>query len=91
MSHLPEPAKCTVSSSPSHSASESQVNERRQFIDRDRSTEPVIETDDTDGDETIVSPNYKELVGVKLPTFRGKYTDDVNAWISIIEDQLTLH
>jgi hypothetical protein len=32
----------------------------------------------------------KTLGGVRLPEFYGKYTEDVNAWITIIEDQFYL-
>jgi Retrotransposon gag protein/Zinc knuckle len=69
--------------------------DRRQFIGRDRSTEPTIDSNDTDDADdadvnTTAASNYKGLAGVKLPKFHGKYTDDVNAWISIIEDQFYL-
>ena len=62
--------------------------ERRQYMDRDRSTEPPAD-DDEDTPSSI--PNYKGISGVKLPKFHGEYTEDVNAWISIIEDQFTLN
>jgi len=42
--------------------------------------------DDVDVNITVSPSNYKGLVGVKLPKFHRKYIDDVNAWISIIED-----
>jgi len=66
----------------------SQLQEQRQYIDRDRSIEP---TPDDDEETPSSMPSYKGITRVKLPKFHGKYTEDVNAWISIIEDQFTLN
>ena len=69
--------------------------ERRRFLGRDRSLEPIDIENDDDDEATMsasVQPlSYKGLSGVKLPKFHGKYTEDVNAWISVIEDQFLLH
>src|SRR5204863_4614088 len=85
----PSPAISTGSRAPQDDDDvTSQLRERRQYIDRDRSTEPPAD-DDEDTPSSI--PNYKGISGVKLPKFHGQYTEDVNAWISIIEDQFTLN
>src|SRR5947207_5301196 len=90
----PSPAISTGSRAPpllpptEHDDVTSQLPERRQYMDRDRSTEPPA---DDDEDTPSSAPNYKGISGVKLPKFHGEYTEDVNAWISIIEDQFTLN
>src|SRR5437667_755156 len=33
---------------------------------------------------------YKPLTGIKLPVFRRRYNENVNAWITIIEDRFFL-
>src|SRR5947207_8001478 len=97
VSHSTEPPKRapspTVSAAGSRAPQDdddvtSQLPERRQYMDRDRSTEPPA---DDDEDTPSSAPNYKGISGVKLPKFHGEYTEDVNAWISIIEDQFTLN
>src|SRR5947207_9233595 len=90
----PSPAISTGSRAPpllpptEHDDVTSQLPERRQYMDRDWSTEPPA---DDDEDTPSSAPNYKGISGVKLPKFHGEYTEDVNAWISIIEDQFTLN
>ena len=65
---------------------------RREFMERDRSAVP--DSDQEAADRPRRSPTrhrpYKGLGGVRLPKFYGKYTEDVNAWITIIEDQFFL-
>jgi Ty3 transposon capsid-like protein/Zinc knuckle len=69
-----------------------EANRRREFMERDRSAPPEIEeTTDTELPVAPFSSNSRSLTGVKLPRFYGKYTEDVNSWISIIEDQFFLH
>ena len=34
--------------------------------------------------------SYKPLTGIKLPIFHGRYIENVNAWITIIEDRFFL-
>src|SRR5947207_9775908 len=97
VSHSTEPPKRAPSPTVSAAGSQapqddddvtSQLQERRQYMDRDRSTEPPADNNE----ETPSSmPSYKGITRVKLPKFHGKYTEDVNAWISIIEDQFTLN
>ena len=70
--------KRTISPFPSRCTSES-INDRHKFVDRDRSLDPVVETDDTDNDDvTLSSSNYKGLAGIKLPKFHERDADDVN-------------
>ena len=98
VSHSTEPLKRAPSPTVSATGSRAQptdhdddishLSERRQYIDRDRSTEPPAD-DDEDTPSSVL--NYKGISGVKLPKFHGEYTEDVNAWISIIEDQFTLN
>jgi hypothetical protein len=68
--------------------------ERRQFLGRDRSVEPgqFQEPPDEDESELPVHPfsRYRGLAGVQLPKFHGKYTEDVNAWLTIVEHQFHL-
>jgi hypothetical protein len=110
ISQSPEPENLAESEKPAASStipetknevhpSESPLNERRKFMDRDRSVKPENESndendggdgDDGDDDLALSSSKYNGLTGVKLPKFYGNYTDDVNAWISIIEDQFYL-
>jgi Ty3 transposon capsid-like protein/Zinc knuckle len=57
-------------------------------MERDRSAEPRIRTGDILANTHSM---YRALSGVKPPKFHGKYTEDVNAWITIIEDQFYLN
>jgi hypothetical protein len=69
-----------------------QTNSRREFIERDRSNPPENDgTSSTAPADDASTTKPKILTGVKLPKFYGKYTEDVNAWISIIEDQFFIH
>ena len=95
LSHLPEweSVKHTVSPFPSHwnCISESQIDECHKSINWDRSVELTSDHDDSNSDETTLSPlNHKGVTDVRLPKFHVKYTDNVHAWISIIEDQFQL-
>ena len=74
--------------------------DRLQFIQRDRSIPPpsLSPTRIPVQPFTRCSPSpqqqnsdSKPIVGVKLPIFRGKYTDNVHAWLTIIRDRFRLH
>jgi hypothetical protein len=41
--------------------------------------------------ESPAPREYKPMLGIKLPSFHGRYTEDVNAWLTIIEDRFYLH
>lgn len=85
------------------SRSDPEIETRRQFMQRDRSVPPPK----TQSPSTRIpiqpfghgrrspSPGQegssKPLVGVKLPVFRGKYTDNVHAWLTVIRDRFHLH
>jgi hypothetical protein len=63
-------------------------------MDRDRSLEPGPQNDLEEPLSNVPSApfeHYKGLTGVKLPKFHGKYTEDVNAWLAVIEDQFYLN
>jgi Ty3 transposon capsid-like protein len=68
---------------------------RREFMERDRSAVPPEITTEIDPIAPISFSssfsNSRSLTGVKLPRFYGKYTEDINSWITIIEDQFFLH
>src|SRR5881394_2326179 len=77
--HAPSPAISTGSRAPQDDDDvTSQLQERCQYIDQDRSTEPPAD-DDEDTPSSV--SNHKSISGVKLPKFHGEYTEDVNAWI----------
>ena len=63
-------------------------------MERDRSAPPP-EAEETVEElpvaPSVFSSNSRSLTGVKLPRFYGKYTEDVNSWITVIEDQCFLH
>ena len=62
-------------------------------MERDRSTSPLKEEIIQDPPISSISPssNSRLLTDVKLLRFYGKYTEDINSWITIIEDQFFLH
>ena len=39
----------------------------------------------------LVDNLYKPLTEIKLPVFHGRYIENVNTWITIIEDRFFLH
>src|SRR5271154_666712 len=81
------------------------VPDRRQFMQRDRSIPPQSLNPMRIPVEPFLNPrrtrspspqpksrgDAKPIVGVKLPNFRGKYTDNVHAWLAIIRDRFHLH
>jgi hypothetical protein len=66
-------------------------NRRRAFLGRDRSAEPMSFLAEDDPRSYRPSRNSRGLAGVRLPKFHGRYTEDVDAWIAIIEDQFILN
>jgi hypothetical protein len=85
-----EPVR-TNSPAPSN-LTHSEENPRRQFLERDRSHSAVpAATDESESEITSRKPHYKGLAGVKLPVLLGNYEEDVNAWISTIEDQFFIY
>lgn len=62
--------------------------QRREYMERDRTVSPNIRApyQELSPQPQIQQPRSHSL-GVKLRTFNGKYTENVQAWISIIEDQ----
>jgi hypothetical protein len=66
---------------------------RREYLQRDRSRPPPssspsrLPTTPAHEDDGSF---YKAVSGTKLPFFRGRYIDNVNAWITIIEDRFWL-
>jgi hypothetical protein len=85
------------------SRSDPEIETRRQFMQRDRSVPPPrtqspstrIPVQPFGHGRRSPSPrregSSKPLVGVKLPVFRGKYTDNVHAWLTVIRDRFHLH
>src|SRR5947207_13332944 len=81
VSHSTEPPKRAPSPTVSATGSRAQptdhdddishLSERRQYIDRDRSTEPPAD-DDEDTPSSVT--NYKGISGVKLPKLHKQYT-----------------
>src|SRR5271155_2793145 len=81
------------------------VPDRQQFMQRDRSVPPQSLNPAHIPVEPFLNPrrtrspspqpksrgDAKPIVGVKLPNFRGKYTDNVHAWLAIIRDRFHLH
>jgi len=76
--------------------------DRPQFMQRDRSLPPPnlspARIPVQPFTQCTRSPSHKPknsdakpIVGVKLPIFRGKYTDNVHAWLAIIRDHFHLH
>ena len=67
---------------------------RRDYLQRDRSRPPPSSSPSrlptTPKPEEDESSFYKALAGTRLPYFHGRYTDNVNAWITIIEDRFWL-
>jgi len=43
------------------------------------------------GSTTSNGNAYEPLTGIKLSIFHGQYTENVNAWITVIEDHFYLH
>lgn len=72
---------------------------RREYLERDRSRPP-----DNLNPRSSVHPvtrrlspvpsrhnnDYRGLSGAKLPTFHGRYTENVNAWLILIEDRFRI-
>jgi hypothetical protein len=56
-------------------------------MDRDRSLDRSLEPAADNDPPPSFGTSFKPLSGVKLPKF---YTEDVNAWIAIMEDQFYL-
>ena len=101
---LPPPATDTVTGlralNLARSQSDPEVNPRRAFLQRDRSLPPQSQSPTRIPIQPFLrhspSPSrqetsYKPMNGIKLPSFHGRYTEDVNAWIIIIEDRFYLH
>ena len=75
--------------------------DRRQFMQRDRSLPPRSQSPtcipiqpfsrrSPSPNSSLGNGSYKPLTGVKLPIFHGRYMENVNAWITIIEDRFFL-
>jgi hypothetical protein len=65
-------------------------NRRRVFLGQDRSAEPMSFLAEEDPRSYRPSRSSRGLTGIRLPKFHGRYTEDVDAWIAIIEDQFIL-
>jgi hypothetical protein len=72
---------------------------RREYIRRDRSRPPPDSLNPRSSVHPItrqLSPvprgnhDYRGLSGAKLPAFHGRYTENVNAWLILIEDRFRI-
>ena len=93
VSHQGRGAVRTNSPVPSNLASAHiDENPRLQFLEWNPShTASFALTDESEPETAVRKLQYKGLAGVKLLVLLGNYEEDVNAWISTIEDQFFMY